>query len=108
MVVTGRGRTSVGSGTYCWAGMGGRWSLLGSLRIRCLATLTDRLDRRGGRFLKWASTAFEDGDRRGSGELPEDNSSSAGKSISYGTTTSLPFPRRDGGNGGRGSRDWPA
>ena len=42
---------------------------------------------------------------RGNGELPEDNSSSAGKSISSGTTAPLPFSGREGGNAGRGSRD---
>ena len=73
--------------------MGGRWSLLGSLRFRRFATLTDRLDWRGDSFLEWASAAFGDADRRGSGELLEDNSSSAGKSISSSSTASLPFPR---------------
>ena len=35
----------------------------------------DRLGRRGGLFLEWASEAFGDGERHGRGELPEDNSS---------------------------------
>ena len=35
---------------------------------RC-AVLMDRLGRRGGLFLDWASTAFGDGERHGSGEL---------------------------------------
>ena len=82
--------------------MGGRWSLLGSLRTRRLATLMDRLNRRGGLFLEWASAAFGDGERRGSGELSEDSSSSVGRSISSGAATSLPLPGREGGNG-RGS-----
>ena len=85
--------------------MGGRWSLLGSLRIRRLATLTDRLDRRGDLFLEWSSAAFRDGERRGSGELLEDNSSLVGRSISSGTEASLPLPEREGGNGRRGSHD---
>ena len=85
--------------------MGGHWSLLGSLFTRCLTALTDQLDRRGGLFLKWASAAFGDGERRGSGELPEDNSSSANRSISSGAAASLPLPRREGGNGRGGSHD---
>ena len=42
----------------------------------------DRLDRRGGLFLDWASAAFGGGEQRRSGELPEDSSSSADRSIS--------------------------
>ena len=49
----------------------------------------DRLDRRGGLFLEWASAAFGDGEQRGSGELSEDNSSSAGRSTSSDAATSL-------------------
>ena len=64
--------------------MGGRGPLLGSLRVRCLAVLIDRLGRRDGLFLEWAFTAFGDDERRRRGELPEDNSSSVDKSISYG------------------------
>ena len=105
---TSGGRPPARSGTYWGAGVGGRWPLLGSLHTRCLATLMDRLGGRGGLFLEWASSAFGDGERRGSGELPEDNSSSAGRSTSSGTTTSLPLPRREGGNGWEGSRDCPA
>ena len=44
-----------------------------------------------GLFLDWASAAFGDGERRGSGELSEDNSSSVGRSMSSGTAASLPF-----------------
>ena len=51
----------------------------------------DRLSRRGGLFLDWASAAFEDGERRGSGELSEDNSSFAGRSMSSGTVATLPL-----------------
>ena len=65
----------------------------------------DRLGRRGGLFLEWASAAFGDGERRGRGELPEDNSSSAGRSILSGIEASLPFPGREGRKGRGGSRD---
>ena len=65
----------------------------------------DRLDRRGGLFLDWASAAFGDGERRGSEELPEDCSSSAYRSISSGAVTSLPLPGLEGGNGRGGSYD---
>ena len=63
----------------------------------------DRLDQRGGLFLDWASTAFGDGERRGSGELPEDSSSSVDKSISPDAAGSLPLPGRERGNGRGGS-----
>ena len=36
----------------------------------------DRLDWRGGLFLDWASAAFGDGERHGSGELSEESSDS--------------------------------
>ena len=52
--------------------------------------------------MDWASAAFGDGERHGSRELSEDNSSSVGRSMSSGTTTSLPLLGRDGG-GGRGT-----
>ena len=83
----------------------GRWPLLGSLRTRRLAILMDRLGWRGGLFLEWASLAFGDGERSGRGELPEDNSSSPGRSISSGAASPLPLPRREGGNGRGCSRD---
>ena len=105
---TGGGKPLARSGTYWRAGVGGRRSLLGSLCARRLATLMDRLDRRGGLFLEWASAALEGGERCGSGELPEDNSSSAGRSTSSGATTSLPLLVRVGGSGWEGSRDCPA
>ena len=44
-----------------------------------------------------ASTTFGDGERRGSGELLEDNSSSAGRSMSSGRMTSLLLSGQDGG-----------
>ena len=87
------------------AHVGGRWSLLGSLRIQRLATLMDRLDWRGGLFLEWASATFGDGEQRGRGELSEDNSSFAGRSILSGAVASLPLPGREGGNGRGDSRD---
>ena len=59
----------------------------------------DRLGRQGDLFLEWASADFGDGERRGRGELPEDNSSSAGRSISSGIAASLPLPGREGGKG---------
>ena len=68
----------------------------------------DQLDRRGGLFLEWASAAFGDGEQHGSGELPKDNSSSAGRSMSSGTTTSLPLLGRDGESGWGGPRDFSA
>ena len=46
------GRPPVRSGAYCLAAMGGRWPLLGSLLVRYLATLTNRLGRRDGLFLE--------------------------------------------------------
>ena len=85
--------------------MGSRWSLLGSLRTQRLATLTDRLDRRGGLFIEWASATFGYGERLGIRELPEDNSSSVGRSISSGAAASLPLSGREGGNGRGGSCD---
>ena len=68
----------------------------------------DRLDWRGGLFLEWASATFGEDERRGSGELLEDNSSSAGISTSSGATTSLPLLGREGGKGRGGSLDYPA
>ena len=85
--------------------MGGRWPLLGSLRVRCLATLIDRLGRRDDLSLEWASAAFRDDERCRRGELPEDNSSSASRSISPGIATSLPLLGREGGKRRGGSRD---
>ena len=70
---TGGGKPPARLGTYWGAGVRGRWSLLGSLRTRRLATLVDRLGWRGGLFLEWASAVFGDGERRERGELPEDN-----------------------------------
>ena len=81
-------------------------SLLASLRTRRYAVLIDRLGRRGGLFLDWASATFGDGERSGSGELSKDNLSSAGRSMSSGTTASLPLSGRDGGSGRGGPPDF--
>ena len=81
--------------------------MLGSFSVRCFSILIDRLGRRDGLFLEWASTAFRDDERRRRGELPEDNSSSAGKSISFGIAASLPLPGREGGKGERGEEALP-
>ena len=53
--------------------------------------LTEPLERRGGLFLDLASTLFFGGGRSGSGELQEDNSSSAAASLSPGRMGSLPL-----------------
>ena len=56
--------------------------------------------------MDWVSTAFRDGERRRSGELSEDNSSSIDRSMSSGTTASLPLSGLDGGSGRGGPRDF--
>ena len=58
-----------------------------------------------GLFLDWTSADFGDGERLGNGELSEDNSSSVDRSMSLGTTTSLPLSGRDGGGQRGGPRD---
>ena len=74
-------------------------SLLNSLRTwRCMP-LTERLERRGGLFLNLASTLFFVSDRLGSGELPEDNSSSAIASLSPSRMSSLSLLCLTGGAG---------
>ena len=67
----------------------------------------DRLGQRGGFFLDWAS-AFGDGGRLESRELSEDNSSSAGRSMSSARAASLPLSGRDGESGRGGPRDFSA
>ena len=57
-------------------------SLLTSLRIRRRMPPTDQLERSRGLFLNSASALFEGGGRSGRGELSEDNSLSAGGSLS--------------------------
>ena len=74
-----------------------RRSLLISLRPRRCMPLTERLERGGGLFLDSASTLFFGGERSGSGELPEDNSSSAVASLSPGRMVSLPLFHLIGG-----------
>ena len=66
-------------------------SLLISLHTRRCMPLTKRLEWRGGLFLDSTSTLFFMGERSGSGELPEDNSSSAAASLSPGRRGSLPL-----------------
>ena len=68
-----------------------RLSLLNSLRTRQGMPPTDRLERCGGLFLDSTSTLFFGGGRSGSGELPEDNSSSAAALLSSGRIGSLPL-----------------
>ena len=76
-----------------------RLSLLNSLRTQRGMPLTDRLERRGGLFLDSASTLFFGGGKFGSGELPEDNSSSVVASLSSGRIGSLPLFCLTGGAG---------
>ena len=66
-------------------------SLLAPLRTWRRAPLMDRLDRREGLFLDSASALFWGGERSRSGELPKDNSSSAGGSLSPMRMSSLPL-----------------
>ena len=74
-------------------------SLLVSLRTRWGMPLTERLERRGGLFFYSASTLFFGGGKSGSGELAEDNSSSATASLSTGKIGSLPLFYLTGGAG---------
>ena len=76
-----------------------RLSLLNSLRTRRGMPLTDRLERREGLFLDSASTLFFRGSGFRSGELPEDNSSSATASLSSDRIGSLPLFCLTGGAG---------
>ena len=79
-------------GTFSRACSNYHRSLLISLRTRrCMAPLTKRLERRGGLFLDSASTLFFGGERSGSGELPEDNSSSVVATLFLGRMGSLPL-----------------
>ena len=87
------------AGMYSGACSNCRLSLLNSLRTRQGMPLMDRLERRGGLFLDSASTLFFGGDRSGSGELPEDSSSSAAASLSSGRIGSLPLFYLTGGAG---------
>ena len=68
-------------GTFSGACSDFHRSLLISLRTQRCMPLTERLEWRGGLFLYSASTLFFGGDRLGSGELPENNSSSVVTSL---------------------------
>ena len=68
-----------------------RLSLLNSLHTRRGLPLTDRLEWHGGLFLDLASTLFFGGGISRSGELLEDNSSSAAVLLSSGRIGSLPL-----------------
>ena len=76
-----------------------RLSLLNSLGTRQGMPPTDRLERYGGLFLDSTSTLFFGGGRSGSGELPEDNSSSATALLSSCRIGSLPLFCLTGGVG---------
>ena len=76
-----------------------RLSPLNSLRTLLGMSLIDRLERYGGLFLDSASMLFFRGGRFGSGELPEDNSSSVVASLLSGRIGSLPLLCLTGGAG---------
>ena len=84
-------------GTFSGACFDCRRSLLISLRARRCIPLTERLERCGGLFLDSASSLFFGGERSGSGELLEDNSSSTTASLSLGKRGSLPLLCLTGG-----------
>ena len=79
--------------SYC------RLSILNSLRTRRGMLLADRLEHRGGPFLDSASTFFFGGSRSKSGELLEDNSSSAATLLSSGWIGFSPLFCLTGGAG---------
>ena len=70
-----------------------------SLHTRRCLTLAESLERRGGLFLDSASMLFFRGERSGSGELPEDNSSFVDASPSLGNIGFLPLFYLTGGAG---------
>ena len=74
-------------------------SLLISLHTRRCMPLMERLEGRKGLFLDSASMLFFGGERSCSGELSEDNSSSAAASLSPGRMGSLPLFFFTGGVG---------
>ena len=86
-------------GTFSGAYSDCRRSLLISLHTRQCMPLTERLGRGEGLFLDSASTLFFWGERSSSGELLEDNSSSAVASLSPGKIGSLPLFCLTGGAG---------
>ena len=94
-------------GTFSGACSNCRCSLLISLRTRQCMPLTKWLEWRGGLFVDSASTLFFGGERSGSGELPEDNSSSAAASLSPGKMGSLPLFCLTGGVGWLLARAFP-
>ena len=73
--------------------------LLNSLLTQQGMPLTDRMERREGLFLDSECTLFVGGGRSGSGELPEDNSSSVATSLSSSRIGSLPLFCFTGGVG---------
>ena len=75
------------------SGANSEWglSLLASLHIRQCVPLIARLEWRGGLFLDSAFALLWGGKRRGSGEVSEDNSSSACGSLWSGREGSLPL-----------------
>ena len=86
-------------GTFSGAYSDCRFSLLISLLAWQCMLLTEWLERCKGLCLDSASTLFFGGERSGSGELPEDNSSSAVASLSPGRMGSLPLFCLTGGAG---------
>ena len=75
------------------SGANSEWglSLLASLCIRRCIPLITRLEWRGGLFLDSASALFWGGERQGSRELSDDNSSSVGGSLWPGRAGFLPL-----------------
>ena len=76
-------------GTFLGAFSDCHCSLLISFRTRRCMPLTEWLEQRGGPILDLASTWFFRGERLGSGELPEDSSSSVVASLLPGRMGSL-------------------
>ena len=76
-----------------------RRSLLASLRTRRCMPLMERLELREGFFMDSASTLFFGGERSGSGELLDDNSSFATALLSPSRMGSLPLSCLTGGAG---------
>ena len=86
-------------GTFSGACSNYHRSLLISLHTRRCMPLMERLEGRRGLFLDSASMLFFGGERSCSGELSEDNSSSAAASLSPGRMGSLPLFFFTGGVG---------
>ena len=79
------------AGTFLGACSDCRCSPLNSLRTQRCMPLMERLEWRRGLFLDSTSTLFFRGGKSESGELPEDNSSSAAASLSPSKMGSLPL-----------------